>query len=181
MGGNILSWIVALWRNGSASDSRSEGCVFKSRQGHSCLTTKFKRDTVQKFTMGTFIDIGKVWALVIILRRQVNRPISHFLRPQSQSRNIELPVVSSNNIGGGIHTDWYNPPIRRKRSDNNNNVSLRPQFFQCTALLYIATKTTIPQLPSFPEGRNNLQVHNCKTSSPSFRRVTPTGTYSHCK
>ena len=23
-----------LWRNGSASDSRSEGCVFKSRQGH---------------------------------------------------------------------------------------------------------------------------------------------------
>ena len=28
-------WICrALWRNGSASDSRSEGCVFKSRQGH---------------------------------------------------------------------------------------------------------------------------------------------------
>ena len=24
----------ALWRNGSASDSRSEGCVFKSRRGH---------------------------------------------------------------------------------------------------------------------------------------------------
>ena len=24
---------VALWRNGSASDSRSEGCVFKSRRG----------------------------------------------------------------------------------------------------------------------------------------------------
>ena len=23
------------WRNGSASDSRSEGCVFKSRRGHS--------------------------------------------------------------------------------------------------------------------------------------------------
>ena len=23
-----------LWRNGSASDSRSEGCVFESRQGH---------------------------------------------------------------------------------------------------------------------------------------------------
>ena len=22
------------WRNGSASDSRSEGCVFKSRRGH---------------------------------------------------------------------------------------------------------------------------------------------------
>ena len=24
---------VALWRNGSASDSRSEGCVFESRRG----------------------------------------------------------------------------------------------------------------------------------------------------
>ena len=24
----------AWWRNGSASDSRSEGCVFKSRPGH---------------------------------------------------------------------------------------------------------------------------------------------------
>ncbi len=26
-------YYVTLWRNGSASDSRSEGCVFKSRQG----------------------------------------------------------------------------------------------------------------------------------------------------
>ena len=25
---------MSLWRNGSASDSRSEGCVFKSRQAH---------------------------------------------------------------------------------------------------------------------------------------------------
>ena len=25
---------MTLWRNGSASDSRSEGCVFESRQGH---------------------------------------------------------------------------------------------------------------------------------------------------
>ena len=25
--------VQTLWRNGSASDSRSEGCVFKSRQG----------------------------------------------------------------------------------------------------------------------------------------------------
>ena len=27
--------LTASWRNGSASDSRSEGCVFKSRRGHS--------------------------------------------------------------------------------------------------------------------------------------------------
>ena len=26
--------LMTLWRNGSASDSRSEGCVFNSRQGH---------------------------------------------------------------------------------------------------------------------------------------------------
>ena len=29
------------WRNGSASDSRSEGCVFKSRRGHFFLFTVF--------------------------------------------------------------------------------------------------------------------------------------------
>ena len=27
------------WRNGSASDSRSEGCVFESRRGHKCFCT----------------------------------------------------------------------------------------------------------------------------------------------
>ncbi len=31
---NVKHPDVTLWRNGSASDSRSEGCVFKSRQGH---------------------------------------------------------------------------------------------------------------------------------------------------
>ena len=29
---------LTLWRNGSASDSRSEGCVFKSRQGQLAFT-----------------------------------------------------------------------------------------------------------------------------------------------
>ena len=33
------------------------------------------------------------------------RPMSHFLLPQTQSRVIELLVVVSNNIGGGIHTE----------------------------------------------------------------------------
>lgn len=27
------AFTVTLWRNGSASDSRSEGCVFESRRG----------------------------------------------------------------------------------------------------------------------------------------------------
>ena len=29
-----LTSIMTPWRNGSASDSRSEGCVFESRRGH---------------------------------------------------------------------------------------------------------------------------------------------------
>ena len=31
------------WRNGSASDSRSEGCVFKSRRGHYLFVFFFKK------------------------------------------------------------------------------------------------------------------------------------------
>ena len=34
----ISSCFEAWWRNGSASDSRSEGCVFKSRPGHFYIT-----------------------------------------------------------------------------------------------------------------------------------------------
>ena len=30
--------VTTPWRNGSASDSRSEGCVFKSRRGHKLLS-----------------------------------------------------------------------------------------------------------------------------------------------
>ena len=36
---NSLSSGRTLWRNGSASDSRSEGCVFKSRQGQHFFPT----------------------------------------------------------------------------------------------------------------------------------------------
>ena len=31
------------WRNGSASDSRSEGCVFKSRRGQNFFLSKIKK------------------------------------------------------------------------------------------------------------------------------------------
>ena len=31
--------VPALWRNGSAPDSRSGGCVFESRRGHPCFCT----------------------------------------------------------------------------------------------------------------------------------------------
>ena len=34
--GGTLSQLTP-WRNGSASDSRSEGCVFESRRGHKCF------------------------------------------------------------------------------------------------------------------------------------------------
>ena len=39
--GGTLSQLTP-WRNGSASDSRSEGCVFKSRRGHAFLFISFK-------------------------------------------------------------------------------------------------------------------------------------------
>ena len=54
---------VDLWGNGSASDSRSEGCVFKSRQGQSPLTTNVKRrcskfdyENVHKYRKGLSIS-----------------------------------------------------------------------------------------------------------------------------
>ena len=34
---------VTPWRNGSASDSRSEGCVFKSRRGHKFFFPRLSR------------------------------------------------------------------------------------------------------------------------------------------
>ena len=37
--GNSRKFGVALWRNGGASDSRSEGCVFNSRRGQIILKT----------------------------------------------------------------------------------------------------------------------------------------------
>ena len=47
-----------------------------------------------------------IFILVYMKRRDLtpNRPMSHFLLPPTQSKGIELPVVSSTNIGGGIHT-----------------------------------------------------------------------------
>ena len=37
LGGTLLH--LTPWRNGSASDSRSEGCVFESRRGQNFLTS----------------------------------------------------------------------------------------------------------------------------------------------
>ena len=37
LGGTLLN--LTPWRNGSASDSRSEGCVFESRRGHKHFAT----------------------------------------------------------------------------------------------------------------------------------------------
>ena len=34
-----MMYDLTLWRNGSASDSRSEGCVFESRQGQMFFST----------------------------------------------------------------------------------------------------------------------------------------------
>ena len=69
MGGQLLLNTVALWRNGSASDSRSEGCVFKSRQGHSLFTTNVKVDIVDNRK----IKRQRKRALCIIEGRQIKR------------------------------------------------------------------------------------------------------------
>ena len=49
-----------LWRNGSASDSRSEGCVFKSRQGQFCSFLGVEHislihNEVSKFSVRNFL------------------------------------------------------------------------------------------------------------------------------
>ena len=38
LGGTLLA--LTPWRNGSASDSRSEGCVFESRRGQNIFTSE---------------------------------------------------------------------------------------------------------------------------------------------
>ena len=47
--------VMAAWRNGSASDSRSEGCVFKSRRGHKTFS-KFKKKPTKPNTILTVLD-----------------------------------------------------------------------------------------------------------------------------
>ena len=54
----------ALWRNGSASDSRSEGCVFKSRPGQRFLNIcKFEETNLPQTTSTVSSTISSsVWA-----------------------------------------------------------------------------------------------------------------------
>ena len=52
----ITSSQMTLWRNGSASDSRSEGCVFESRQGHDFFSfLKFSNYCIMNFLGGETI------------------------------------------------------------------------------------------------------------------------------
>ena len=43
-----INFNVASWRNGSASDSRSEGCVFKSRRGQ-CFVVSYNEEWCVKW------------------------------------------------------------------------------------------------------------------------------------
>ena len=45
LGGTLELWTP--WRNGSASDSRSEGCVFESRRGQKCFCLHLSEDGKQ--------------------------------------------------------------------------------------------------------------------------------------
>ena len=43
------AFVTTPWRNGSASDSRLEGCVFKSRRGQKFFETKIEYYGHEKF------------------------------------------------------------------------------------------------------------------------------------
>ena len=47
---------LTLWRNGSASDSRSEGCVFESRRGQLDFCFQKQHTKISGFACVTFIS-----------------------------------------------------------------------------------------------------------------------------
>lgn len=59
---NIIK--LTPWRNGSASDSRSEGCVFESRRGHkyfdSLSLVSHKMDDIKALVLG-HLAISKIF------------------------------------------------------------------------------------------------------------------------
>ena len=58
----ILSEVTS-WRNGSASDSRSEGCVFESRRGHNFFFFFFKKHA--------YNDVLTLYSCIIVHIQQV--------------------------------------------------------------------------------------------------------------
>ena len=51
-----LKFNVASWRNGSASDSRPEGCVFKSREGNCCVVS-YNEEWYIKLPIISYLDL----------------------------------------------------------------------------------------------------------------------------
>ena len=49
LGGTLHT--LTPWRNGSASDSRSEGCVFESRRGQNIFTSEWACSILKKTIM----------------------------------------------------------------------------------------------------------------------------------
>ena len=53
------------WRNGSASDSSSEGCVFESRRGHTFLSIGMYQNMVFDFANNVTRVLDLIFHLII--------------------------------------------------------------------------------------------------------------------
>jgi serine/threonine protein kinase len=93
------------WRNGSASDSRSEGCVFKSRRGQTVFFLFFCRQILysapEVYLDGpnsTFSDPkADIWSLGIILIELIlDRVLWKSLKLSQKIRKI-LSLIQCNN------------------------------------------------------------------------------------
>ena len=58
--GEIDYFITTPWRNGSASDSRSEGCVFKSRRGQSKLFIQILYEMSHYLDVSTNVEVDMI-------------------------------------------------------------------------------------------------------------------------
>ena len=65
-----MSWMTA-WRNGSASDSRSEGYVFESRRGHFFLSTALSSIKVGWGWGFVFFLLSTIFMLPLIVKTRV--------------------------------------------------------------------------------------------------------------
>ena len=84
LGLKVVSTGKTSWRNGSASDSRSEGCVFKSRRGHCfffrlCTIPSFvivkKEKNIEKNYVSFICELLMPVYILILFNLYKNKPL----------------------------------------------------------------------------------------------------------
>ena len=84
---------MTLWCNGSASDSRSEGCVFKSRQGQSfvknCCKSVFKKGP--GFDPNINFEIRKIVSVPVRFLVMIMKPHNRILLEKLAYKHVHLP------------------------------------------------------------------------------------------